>query len=330
MSEPLLATKDLTIQFGTPQGLVKAVNEISFALEPRELLGLVGETGSGKSVLAWSLVGIVPPPGKVVRGDVYLQGVRLHGNAGKDMRRIRGKEIGLIVQNARAHLNPLVQVGKQIANAYRAHVEASPKEALAKAVEMLHIVAIPDPEQRVRAYPHELSGGMAQRVMIAIAIIHSPKVLIADEPTMGLDVTIQAQILDSLADLVHRLGSSTLLVTRDMGIIANYCQRVGVLYAGQLVEIASVEAFFARPRHPYSVALLDAVSNLGYDRQLRAKFLKQAPRNPFSLPEGCHYHPRCGFADTLCRQVRPELEEVGPGHLVRCHHHDEVATWKPL
>jgi oligopeptide/dipeptide ABC transporter ATP-binding protein len=328
MSEPLLATKDLTIQFGTPQGLVKAVNEISFALEPREFLGLVGETGSGKSVLAWSLVGIVPPPGKVVKGDVYFQGMRLHGNAGKGIRRIRGKEIGLIVQNARAHLNPLVQVGKQIANAYRAHVEASPKEALAKAVEMLHIVAIPDPERRVRAYPHELSGGMAQRVMIAIAIIHSPKVLIADEPTMGLDVTIQAQILDSLADLVHRLGSSALLATRDMGIIANYCQRVGVLYAGQLVEIASVGEFFAKPRHPYSVALLDAISNLGNNRQRRAKFLKQARRNPFSLPEGCHYHPRCGFADTLCRHVRPELEEVAPGHLVRCHHRDEVATWK--
>jgi peptide/nickel transport system ATP-binding protein len=327
MSEPLLAAKDLTVQFDTPRGLIKAVNEISFTLEPRELLGLVGETGSGKSVLTWSLVGIVPPPGKVVKGDVYFQGVGLHGKAAEEMRRIRGKEIGLIVQNARAHLNPLVQVGKQIANAYRAHVEASLKEALAKAVEMLHMVAIPDPEQRVRAYPHELSGGMAQRVMIAIAIIHSPKVLIADEPTMGLDVTIQAQVLDSLADLVHRLGSSTLLVTRDMGIIANYCQRVGVLYAGQLVEIAPVKAFFARPRHPYSIALLDAVSILGYDRQRRAKFLKQAPRNPFLLPEGCSYHPRCGFADSLCRQVRPELEEVAPGHLVRCHHYGEVVTW---
>jgi oligopeptide/dipeptide ABC transporter ATP-binding protein len=329
MAEPLLATKDLTIQFDTHRGPVKAVNDISFALEPREILGLVGETGSGKSVLAWSLVGIVPPPGKVVKGDVYFQGVGLHGKVEEGIRRIRGKELGLIVQNARAHLNPLVQVGQQIANAYRAHVEASRKEALAKAVEMLHIVAIPDPEQRVRAYPHELSGGMAQRVITAMAIMHSPKVLIADEPTMGLDVTIQAQILDFLADLVHRLGSSTLLVTRDMGIVANYCQRVGVLYAGQLVEIAPMEAFFARPRHPYSIALLDAVSFLGYDRQRRAKFLKQVPRSPFSLPEGCYYHARCGFADALCRQVHPELEEVAPGHLVRCHHHGEVATWKP-
>jgi peptide/nickel transport system ATP-binding protein len=300
---------------------------MSFALERGEILGLVGETGSGKSVVVWSVVGLVPPPGQIVKGEVYFQGTNYLSKREEELRGIRGKEIGLIVQNARSHLNSLVRVGDQIAYAYQAHADISHKEALAKAVEMLYKVAMPDPERRARAYPHELSGGMAQRVMIAIALIHSPKVVIADEPTMGLDVTIQAQILDLLEEQLHRLGSSTLIVTRDIGIVANYCQRVGVVYAGQIVELAPVKSFFAKPRHPYSIALLDAVS---FGRaQRRQKLLKGAPPNPLSLPEGCYYHPRCGFADSFCQGVRPELEEVAPGHFVRCHHHERVAKWEP-
>lgn len=327
MPEGILAVEDLATYFYTYRGVVKAVNGVSFTLERGESLGLVGETGSGKSVVAWSTVQLVAPPGRIVRGKVYFQGAKLLEKRDEELRRIRGKEIGLIVQNARAHLNPLVRVGDQIANAYLAHTEASLREAQSKAIEMLETVAMPDPEYRARAYPHELSGGMAQRVMIAMSIIHSPKVLIADEPTLGLDVTIQTQILDLLEEQVHRLGSSILLITRDLAIVANYCQKVGVVYGGQIVELAPVEAFFNKPRHPYSIALLDAVS-FGHSGR-RDKLLRGLGCNPLTLPDGCYYHPRCGFADHLCRQIRPELEEVAPGHFVRCHHQDEVAKWEP-
>jgi len=304
---------------------VQAVDGVSLELAAGETLGLLGETGSGKSTIAWSVLGLVPPPGRIEGGAIRLLGRDLLSVQEEELRRIRGKQLGLIVQNARAHLNPLVPIGVQIANAYSSHTEASPRDAFQVAVDTLERVAIPDPERRARAFPHELSGGMAQRVMIAMAIVNSPRVLIADEPTMGLDVTIQAQILDLLADQVDSLGASTLLITRDLGIVANYCTRVAVLYAGQVVEMAPVNEFFRHPRHPYSIGLLDSATLQYVGRRVRP--LKGLPPDFINLPPGCRFNPRCLFASDICRATAPSLEEVAPDHFVRCFRHKEVAEW---
>jgi oligopeptide/dipeptide ABC transporter ATP-binding protein len=328
MTDDVLAVEGLTTCFFTRRGIVQAVNDVDLRLGRGESLGIVGETGSGKSALAWSIVDLVPPPGRIIRGGVFLDGRPLIGQAPDEMRRIRGKDISLIVQNARAHLNPLVRVGDQIANAYRPHAAGSAQDVKARVLQMLEAVAMPDPVRRARAYPHELSGGMAQRVMIAMAMIHSPKVLIADEPTMGLDVTIQAQILDLLQAQVEQQRASTIVVTRDLGIVANYCGRVGVMHAGAIVELAPVASFVEGqgPRHPYSIALVGATS-FG-PRRARSRFLGGSPPNPLELPNGCHYQRRCGFASAQCFEVAPKLEEVAPGHLVRCHYWKDVVKWR--
>jgi ABC-type dipeptide/oligopeptide/nickel transport system ATPase component len=258
MTEPALAIHDVVVDFHTRRGVVRAIDGVSLALLPGETVGLLGETGSGKSVIAWSALGLVPPPGRIERGEVYINGANILAMPEEESRRLRGKDVALIVQNARAHLNPLQTIGAQIANVYTSHTDATKSEAWSVAVDVLKRVAIPDPEQRAKAYPHELSGGMAQRAMIAMATVNSPQILIADEPTMGLDVTIQAQVLDLLADHVRTLRASTLLITRDLGIVAKYCQRVAVLRAGQLVEMAAVSDFFEAPQHAYSIALLSA------------------------------------------------------------------------
>lgn len=304
---------------------MQAVNGVSLELAPGETLGLLGESGSGKSTIAWSVLGLVPPPGKIDGGAIRLLGSNILSMRDEELVRIRGKDLGLIVQNARAHLNPLVTIGDQIANAYRSHNHVSHNDALRVAKDTLKRVAIPDPERRMLAYPHELSGGMAQRVMIGMAIVNSPRIILADEPTLGLDVTIQAQILDLLADQVRSLGASTLLITRDLGIVAKYCARVAVLYAGQVVEMAPVQEFFKAPRHPYSIALLDSATWQHVGRRERP--LKGMPPDPVALPEGCRYHPRCPFAIALCQGSRPELEEVTPNHFVRCFRHEEVGRW---
>ena len=305
--------------------MVQAVDGVSLALASGETLGLLGESGSGKSTVAWSVLGLVPPPGRIDGGVIRLLGSDLMSLHEEGLRRIRGKELGLIVQNARAHLNPLVTIGAQIVNAYSSHNHRARSDAHEVAVDTLRRVAIPDPERRMKAYPHELSGGMAQRVMIGMAIVNSPRVILADEPTMGLDVTIQAQVLDLLADQVRTLGASTLLITRDLGIVAKYCDRVAVLYAGQVVEMAPVPEFFSAPRHPYSIALLDSATWQYVGRRQRP--LKGMPPDPVALPPGCRYHPRCPFANALCQGTRPELEEVTPNHFVRCFRHEEVARW---
>lgn len=251
-----LSIVDLVVRFITPQGVIDAVRGLTLELRQGETLGLLGQSGSGKSMIAWSILGLIPRPGRIERGEVRLFGRDLLKAKDEELRKIRGGEIGFIVPNARAHLNPLIPVGKQIADVYRSHNHVSKREASEAAVAILRSVAIPDPKERAKSYPHELSGGMTQRVVIAMATINSPRVLIADEPTMGLDVTIQAQVLELLAEQVHQLGASTLLITRDLGIAARYCDRIGVLHDGRLVEVSDARGFFSSPRHPFSADLL--------------------------------------------------------------------------
>jgi ABC-type dipeptide/oligopeptide/nickel transport system ATPase component len=264
VADELFAVDGLAVGFATAGGPTRVLDGVSFALRAGETMGLVGESGAGKSLLIWSAVGLTPPPGQIVAGEVRFRGDRIAGRgAGDDeerLRHVRGVEIGLIVQNARAHLNPLVRVGDQLANVVRAHGELSRDAARRRAIELLAQVALNDPERTARSYPHELSGGMAQRVLIAMATINSPAVVLADEPTMGLDVTIQTQVLDLLTAEARRLGTALCIVTRDLGIVAHYCQTVGVLHNGAIVELAPVAEFFARPRHPHSARLLDAAT----------------------------------------------------------------------
>ena len=251
----VLSIKNLSVTFHTSHGDVTAIDGLSLELGRGETLGLLGESGSGKSTVAWSVLGLVPHPGRIGRGEVLMGDQNLLTTR-EELRRIRGAEIGFIVPNARAHLNPLLPVGKQIATVYRAHNPVSKREARERAIEMLKGVSIPDAETRANSYPHELSGGMAQRVVIAMATVNAPRILIADEPTMGLDVTIQSQVLELLAEQVRHLGASMLLITRDLGIVAKYCDRVAVLHKGKLIEEAPVQEFFASPQHPYSAVLL--------------------------------------------------------------------------
>ncbi len=291
MPELALEIDDLHTHFFTAAGVVKALNGVSLQLERGMMFGLVGESGAGKTTLAHSIMRVVPPPGRVVKGETRLLGRDLQALSEDALRRIRGSEIAMIVPNPRAELNPLLTIGAQLANVARAHLGVGIKEARERAVRMLAEVKIPDPARRAGAYPHELSGGMAQRVVIAMALIGEPKVTISDDATSGLDVTVQAQVLDLTLSLLRDGDSASLMITRDLGIVANYCDRVAVLYRGCVLEMADVRSFFANPRHPYSVELLEAFS---YERR--------PPGRRLELPYN---------ADEL------EMREVAPGHMVR-------------
>lgn len=291
MSELALEIEDLHTHFFTAAGVIKALNGVSLQLERGTMFGLVGESGAGKTTLAHSIMRVVPPPGRVVKGETRLLGRDLQALPESALRRIRGSEIAMIVPNPRAELNPLLTIGAQLANVARAHLRVGAKEARERAVTMLSEVKIPDPARRAGAYPHELSGGMAQRVVIAMALIGEPKVTISDDATSGLDVTVQAQVLDLTLSLLRDGDSASLMITRDLGIVANYCDRVAVLYRGCVLETADVRSFFAHPRHPYSVELLEAFS---YERRPPGP----RPRLPYD-------------ADEL------EMREIAPGHLVR-------------
>lgn len=292
MSESALEIRDLHTYFFTAAELVKAVHGLSLRLERGTMLGLVGESGAGKTTLAHSIMRVVPPPGRVVRGETLLFGRDLQQLSEDELRRVRGKEIAMIVPNPRAELNPLLTIGTQLANVARAHLGLDKRAARERAAQMLVDVKIPDPARRVNAYPHELSGGMAQRVVIAMALIGDPRVTISDDATSGLDVTVQAQVLDLALGLLREKQSATLMITRDLGIVANYCDHVAVLYRGRVLESADVRSFFRNPRHPYSVELLEAFS---YER-----------RGATAVAPGAPYD-----AEEL------ELREVAPGHLVR-------------
>lgn len=307
----------LHVVFETQAGLARVLNGIDLQIYPGETLGIVGESGSGRSVLAWSILNLVPDPGRITDGHISIEGRDLLTMPADELRALRGKEVAIIIPNSRQFLNPLLKVGDQLVNAYLAHNEASQTDAKAEAIKTLTAVGIPDSSRRMNAYPHELSGGMAQRVVIAAALMAGPRLLVADEPTSGLDVTIQTQILDHLKQLSASFRVSTMLLTRDLGVVANYCDRVCVLYAGKIVESATVEQFFARPKHPYSQALLRAVE---YGRIARTEVGSDSGRvDPLHLPEGCVFWPRCPIAISRCRTTEPQMRLVGVAHEAACH-----------
>jgi len=320
-SPPLLEVVDLRTYFHTDEGLVRAVDGVSFSVAPRQTLGIVGESGCGKSVTALSLLRLIPdPPGEIAGGKIYFKGKDLLSLPEDEMRRIRGNEISMVFQEPMTSLNPVFTCGDQIVEAIVLHQKLSKKDAKAKAVDMLRLVGIPSPEQRVNEYPHQLSGGMRQRVMIAMALSCNPSLLVADEPTTALDVTIQAQILELLAKLRDDLSMSVIVITHDLGVVAEVVHRVLVMYAGRVVEYTDVELLFDSPQHPYTVGLLRSLPRL--DR--RSKRLEAIPGtvpNPLDYPRACRFHPRCSIAEERCRTDEPELREAGPGHFVRC--------WKP-
>jgi ABC-type dipeptide/oligopeptide/nickel transport system ATPase component len=292
LSEPALEVRGMHTYFFTAVGVVKAVNGVSLTVEPGKMLGLVGESGAGKTTLAQSIMRVVPLPGRVVEGATFLYGRDLQALPEEQMQPIRGKEIAMVVPNPRAELNPLLTIGDQLANVARTHLGLGKKDARDRAIEMLTRVKIPDPARRARAYAHELSGGMAQRIVIAMALIGEPRVTISDDATSGLDVTVQAQVLDLTVQLLREQGSASLMITRDLGIVANYCDHVAIMYRGRILELADVRSFFANARHPYSIELLAAFSY--EDREGDAAF------QPVSYDD-----------EAL------DLREVAPGHFVR-------------
>jgi len=327
----LLAVDRLRTYFYTRQGIVKAVDGVTFSVRPAETLAIVGESGCGKSVTALSLMRLVPdPPGRIVGGSVKLAGVDLLGLDEEAMRDVRGKDISMIFQEPMTSLNPVMTIGRQIAEVLLLHERLSRSAARRKTVDMLRLVRIPEPEQRAKEYPHQLSGGMRQRAMIAMALACNPKVLIADEPTTALDVTIQAQILDIILELQHKLGTAVLLITHDLGVVAETAQRVIVMYAGRKVEEASVEELFARPQHPYTHGLMASLPRLGLMRGEIDRSDGRLQEIPgmvpalINLPAGCVFAPRCAFAIDRCRQEYPPYEEKRPGHWAACWRSDAL------
>jgi peptide/nickel transport system ATP-binding protein len=318
----LLEVENLQTHFRTPDGINRAVDGVTFHVAAGETLAVVGESGCGKSVTAMSLLRLIPePPGKIA-GSIRFQGKDLLALSDKEMRAIRGNDISMIFQEPMTSLNPVLTVGRQIGETLRLHQGLSKAEAEKRAIEMLTLVGIPEPARRVREYPHQLSGGMRQRVMIAIALACNPKLLIADEPTTALDVTIQAQILDLMRDLKHRVGAAIVLITHDLGVVAEVAERVMVMYAGRKVEEASVADLFRTPRHPYTQGLLGAVPKLGSSLEGESTRLAEIPGLVPSLKkriEGCVFAGRCPKVADVCRQVAPGLEAKAPNHIVACH-----------
>jgi len=313
-----LAIEGLRVEFPTVAGEPKvAIRDLDLAIRPGEILGLVGESGAGKTTLARSILNLPPSPGRISAGTVRFGGVDLLRLSERELQRRRGRDISMVVPNPRGELNPLLTVGEQIANIARVHLGKDRKAARAMALDMLRAVQISDPERRMNAYPHELSGGMAQRVVIAIALVCSPRFIISDDATSGLDVTVQAQILDLLRHLAQERDSAMLFITRDVGIAAHFCDRVAVIYGGEIMEIAPREGFFLAPRHPYTVMLLAAFSH--NPRLRRAWTLPDARAGAVDPAVGCAYADRCPRAEAICRRVKPPLGELAAGHFARCH-----------
>jgi peptide/nickel transport system ATP-binding protein len=314
--EPLLELKDLSVKYFTSDGTVEAVNGISLQVDRGETLGLVGETGAGKTTAALSILRLLPdPPGKIVGGDIRFQGESLLEKTEKEMRAIRGGQISMIFQDPMTALNPVIRVGEQIAEVILLHDKISKAEAERRALEMLELVGIP--AERGSEYPHQFSGGMKQRVVIAIALACSPALLLADEPTTALDVTIQAQVLELINQLQEKLHTATILITHDLGVVAETCSKVAVMYAGEIVESGSLADLFDRAAHPYTVGLFQSIPSLEEDVDLLRPIPGLMP-DPNALPQGCKFHPRCPYADERCRTVQPPVKELSPGHLVKC------------
>jgi oligopeptide/dipeptide ABC transporter ATP-binding protein len=326
MSEPLLEIRDLQTHFFTDDGVVRAVDGVSYDLHAGETLAVVGESGSGKSVTSLSVLRLVAePPGRIVGGSIRFRGRDLVALPLEQMRAIRGKEISMIFQEPMTSLNPVYTCGEQIIEVVMLHEKLDRRAARQRAIEMLQLVGIPSPEQRVDEYPHQMSGGMRQRVMIAMALACRPAILIADEPTTALDVTIQAQILELLKRLQAELGMSVLLITHDLGVVAETADRVAVMYAGQVVEYATVQDVFRDTWHPYTAGLLASLPRLGAEQD-RLRVIPGNVPNPARFPSGCRFHPRCPIATDRCRAEVPALRPLAEGHLVRCHRAEEVAA----
>jgi oligopeptide/dipeptide ABC transporter ATP-binding protein len=314
---PLLDVRNLMTYFFTSRGLVKAVGGIDFTIEAGKTLALVGESGCGKSMTALSLLRLVPPPGRIVEGEIFFDGHDLRHTLPTEMRRIRGNRIAMIFQEPMTSLNPVLRIGEQIAEVLRLHKGLERQQALAKVIELLHQVGIPEPAQRAGEYPHQLSGGMRQRVMIAMALACDPQLLIADEPTTALDVTIQAQIMELLRGLKKERNMATLLITHDLGVVAESADHVAIMYAGLIVESAPVKTLFANPAHPYTRGLLACIPRLGESRKRLVPISGQVP-SPRDLPPGCAFLERCPDPFAPCRGKVPPLAEIAPGHQVRC------------
>jgi oligopeptide/dipeptide ABC transporter ATP-binding protein len=319
MAEPLLRVHDLRTYFYTESGVARSVDGVSFEIAPGETVGLVGESGCGKSVTALSLLRLIRPPGRIEAGsEITFDGKNLATIDEKSMRAIRGARISMVFQEPMTALNPVFTVGDQIAEVVRIHGSGSKREAWDRAVKMLETVGIPAPAQRANEYPHQLSGGMRQRVVIAMALVMNPALVIADEPTTALDVTIQAQILELLAELQKQFGTSILLITHDLGVVAETVSRVIVMYGGEVVEEASVRDLFAAAHHPYTEGLLSAMPQVGQERERLATIPGTVPP-PTAWPTGCRFHDRCPYAWDRCAAEHPPLYQIGSGHVSRCH-----------
>ena len=315
---PLLELRDLRSYFDTEDGTVKAVDGVNLSIRRGETLGIVGESGCGKSVTAFSIMRLIPePPGRIAGGQILFEGQDLTRLSQAEMRKIRGNRISMIFQEPMTSLNPVYTVGDQIAEAIVLHQQKTPEEARALALDMLMQVGIPDPHKRIDNFPHEMSGGMKQRVMIAMALVCRPALLIADEPTTALDVTIQAQILDILRRLQREVGMSIWFITHDLGVVAELSHQVAVMYAGKVVERADVVSLYGRPRHPYTQGLFKSLPGTKSGGK-RLEVIQGSVPNPLELPTGCRFHPRCPHAIEDCKQIEPGLVEVAPGHAVAC------------
>jgi peptide/nickel transport system ATP-binding protein len=321
MGEPLLEIRGLRTYFATDDGIVQAVDGVDLTINRGETLGVVGESGCGKTVTALSVLKLIPmPPGRIASGQILWRGRDLVPLRAEEMDNIRTKEIAIVFQEPMTSLNPVYTIGEQIAEVVRRHERLGRRAALEKTIEMLRLVRIPYPERRVHDYPHQFSGGMRQRVMIAMALSCNPKLLIADEPTTALDVTIQAQILELLQDLKARFGMAVMLITHAMGVVAETAQRVVVMYAGKIIEEAPVERLFERPYHPYTQGLIRSIPRIDHaaTRKARLEAIGGVVPNLLNLPSGCRFAPRCRFATEVCRAAIPPLREIAPGHKVAC------------
>ncbi len=316
MTAPLLSIRDLEVSFETDEGDIEAVDRINLDVGAGEIVGLVGESGSGKSVTAFAVLRLIRSPGRIVGGEILLDGRNLLALSEEEMRAVRGPQIAMVWQNPRTALNPVLPVGRQISRLFELHQAAGPAAAHERTLEMLKLVGIPDPARRARQYAHQLSGGMCQRVMIAMALATSPRLLIADEPTTGLDVSIAARIMDLLRELCPRTGAAILLITHDLGIVAESCQRVAVMHAGQLVETAPVKTLFRDPAHPYTRALVRSIPRV--DRDVAMEPIPGAVPSLLNPGPGCRYADRCPLVHARCRREKPRQSRLAPDHAVAC------------
>ena len=326
--QPLLSVEDLRVEFWTQRGTVHAVNGISFDIAPGETLGIVGESGCGKSVTSLALMGILPRAGRITGGTAMFGDRDLFTLSDRELRRIRGRDIAMIFQDPMTSLNPVLTIGRQIREALEAHFDLGKGEANRRVADLLDQVGIPSSEIRLKDYPHQFSGGMRQRAMIAMALACEPKVLIADEPTTALDVTIQAQILDLLKRLVEDRETALMLITHDLGVVAGMCERVNVMYAGMFMETGSAEQLFGRPRHPYTLGLLQSVPRLDAERKTKLQPIEGSPRDMLRAPQACPFQPRCRFEVEQSSLEVPPLRELEPGHMVACFNPVPVEEWQ--